>query len=75
MLVGNPDTGKFTEVLWRNLQVGMIVKIMQDAFFPADLILLNSSAPKGISYIETKNLDGETNLKLKQGTKDLVDYL
>jgi magnesium-transporting ATPase (P-type) len=53
----------------------MIVKILQDQFFPADLILLNSSAAKGIAYIETKSLDGETNLKHKQGQKDLVDFL
>lgn len=39
------------------------------------MILLNSSAAKGIAYIETKSLDGETNLKHKQGQKDLVDYL
>jgi magnesium-transporting ATPase (P-type) len=43
----------------------MIVKIFQDQFFASDLVLLNSSAPKGICYIETKNLDGETNLKHK----------
>ena len=75
VLVGDPQTGRFSPVLWKNLQVGMIVKIQQDEFFPADLILLNSSAPKGIAYIETKNLDGETNLKHKQGVKELVDYL
>ena len=73
--VGNPTTGKFEPTLWKKLHVGMIVKIYQDEFFPADLILLNSSAPKGMSYIETKNLDGETNLKHKMGNKDLVNYL
>jgi phospholipid-transporting ATPase len=36
---------------------------------------LNSSAPQGIAYIETKNLDGETNLKHKQGSKELVEYI
>lgn len=55
--------------------MGMILKIKQDEFFPSDLILLNSSAPKGSCYIETKNLDGETNLKHKQGVKDLVEFL
>jgi magnesium-transporting ATPase (P-type) len=28
-----------------------------------------------MSFIETKNLDGETNLKHKQGHKELVEYL
>ncbi len=36
-------------------------------------MLLNSSAPKGICYIETKNLDGETNLKHKQSIKALIE--
>jgi magnesium-transporting ATPase (P-type) len=34
--------------------------------FPADLVLLSSALPEGVSYIETMNLDGETNLKLKK---------
>jgi len=37
--------------------------------------LLNSSSPQGIAYIETKNLDGETNLKHKQGSKELVEHI
>ena len=75
VLVADPEQGVFKEVIWRNLHVGMIVKIFADQFFPADLVLLNSSAPQGIAYIETKNLDGETNLKHKQGTKELVEYI
>jgi len=38
------------------------------------MLLLNSSGPKGISYIETKNLDGETNLKHKLSNKDILQY-
>ena len=39
---------------------------MEDEYFPCDLVLINSSLPKGICYVETKNLDGETNLKHKK---------
>jgi len=38
---------------------------------PCDVILLQSSEPKGVCFIETKNLDGETNLKIKNVNKDL----
>eukprot|EP00347_Sterkiella_histriomuscorum_P005590 403356030 len=68
----NPQTGEFDTILWKDLHVGMVVKIHCDEFFPADIALLNSSALKGICYIETKNLDGETNLKHKSANKETV---
>ncbi|XP_052186082.1 putative phospholipid-transporting ATPase 9 [Diospyros lotus] len=58
--------GVFKHTEWRNLRVGDIVKVEKDEFFPADLLLLSSSYEDAISYVETMNLDGETNLKLKQ---------
>lgn len=58
--------GKFSDTEWKNLRVGDIVKVEKDEFFPADLILLSSSYEDAICYVETMNLDGETNLKLKQ---------
>lgn len=36
------------------------------------MILINSSADKGICYVETKNLDGETNLKHKKALKECL---
>lgn len=51
---------------------GNIIKIKQNEFFPADLIILKTSDPKGACFIETKNLDGETNLKFKTAHKDLI---
>jgi magnesium-transporting ATPase (P-type) len=35
------------------------------------MVLLVSSEPKGTLFIETKNLDGETNLKIKNVQKDI----
>lgn len=35
--------------------------------------MLNSSLPKGISYVETKGLDGETNLKMKLARGEVLN--
>jgi len=43
----------------------MLIKVLEDQFFPADLIVMQSSGDQGGLYVETKNLDGETNLKTK----------
>jgi phospholipid-transporting ATPase len=63
----------FQEIEWQNIRVGNIVKVMENQYFPCDVLLVNSSLPKGICYVETKNLDGETNLKHKQAPKQVID--
>jgi P-type E1-E2 ATPase len=49
----------------------MIIKVEKDQYFPADMVLCRSSDRKGLCYVETKNLDGETNLKHKVAQKFL----
>ncbi|CAN1321190.1 Phospholipid-transporting ATPase 3 [Linum perenne] len=60
---------------WKKLQVGDIVRIKQDGFFPADLLFLASTNADGVCYIETSNLDGETNLKIRKALERTWDYL
>ena len=67
------DSG-WLEVTWANVRVGDVIKVQKDEFFPADLILCASSDAKGISYVETKSIDGETNLKQKVANKELQNY-
>ncbi|WOK91550.1 putative phospholipid-transporting ATPase 8 [Canna indica] len=56
----------FYQTEWKKLRVGDIIMVEKDEFFPADLLLLSTSYDDGICYVETMNLDGETNLKRKQ---------
>ncbi|XP_075494950.1 phospholipid-transporting ATPase 3-like isoform X1 [Primulina tabacum] len=66
---------KWISIPWKKLQVGDIVKVKQDGYFPADLLFLASTNPDGVCYIETANLDGETNLKIRKASEKTWDYV
>ncbi|CAN6483615.1 unnamed protein product [Victoria cruziana] len=66
---------KWVSIPWRKLQVGDIVRVKQDGFFPADLLFLASTNADGVCYIETANLDGETNLKIRKALERTWDYV
>ncbi|KAI9641821.1 phospholipid transporting ATPase [Ciborinia camelliae] len=64
-------TGKprFHQDYWKNVQVGDFVRIYNDDQIPADIVILSTSDPDGACYVETKNLDGETNLKVRHALR------
>ncbi len=74
VLAGHPTEKGFQNKHWKDLKVGNVLKIEKNQYFPADMVLLNSSANKGICYVETKNLDGETNLKHKSSHKEVLHH-
>ncbi len=59
--------GRLTHEKWKDLLVGQVIKIEENESIAADVLVIYSSDRKsGKCFVETKNLDGETNLKLKQ---------
>ena len=66
-------TKKFVEKPWKDVVVGDVVQCDNEESFPADLVLLGSSEPQGICYIETASLDGETNLKQRSAHHSTAD--
>nr|GEX60240.1 phospholipid-transporting ATPase 3 [Tanacetum cinerariifolium] len=66
---------RWESVPWKRLQVGDIIRVKQDGFFPADLVFLATTNPDGVCYTETANLDGETNLKIRKALEKTWDYI
>ncbi|KAM9977759.1 hypothetical protein ACTFIR_011631 [Dictyostelium discoideum] len=73
----NGENNNLISKYWKDLKEGDIVFIENGNCFPADLIILSSSGESspGQCFIETSNLDGESNLKYKQSILEINDKL
>jgi phospholipid-transporting ATPase len=67
--------GELVDVEWQNLSVGDIVKLKNDDFIPADIVVLSTSDEKNSRcYIETSNMDGESDYKPRKGLVETSSY-
>ena len=64
-----PEKARFKNDHWKNVQVGDFIRLFNGEPVPADMAVLATSDPDGACYVETKELDGETNLKVRQALR------
>ncbi|KAF9014178.1 phospholipid-translocating ATPase [Cyathus striatus] len=74
---GSPGYGQsrphWKRTLWEDIRVGDFVKIMDNEALPADILICATSEDEDVAFVETKNLDGETNLKSRNGVSALSE--
>lgn len=74
---GDPPARKckvfWQEVRWEDLSAGDYVMLRNNDDVPADIVVLSTSETDNMCFIETQNLDGETNLKTRQGLTATAD--
>ncbi|KIJ23330.1 hypothetical protein M422DRAFT_276113, partial [Sphaerobolus stellatus SS14] len=56
---------------WEDVRVGDFVKIRNNESLPADILICATSEEENVAFVETKNLDGETNLKSRNAVPAL----
>lgn len=65
----NTQLNRYNKLQWADIKVGDFIKIKSYEKIPADVIVVGVSehgpVAQGICYVETKSLDGETNLKIR----------
>ncbi|XP_019440874.1 PREDICTED: phospholipid-transporting ATPase 1-like isoform X2 [Lupinus angustifolius] len=62
--------GELIEKKWKDIRVGEIIKIKANESIPCDIVLLSTSDPTGVAYVQTINLDGESNLKTRYAKQE-----
>ena len=67
ILIYNKEHNGFIQDVWQNIKLGDIIKVENGNKFPCDLIFIESSPEsKGQCKVDTKNINGETNLNIKK---------
>ncbi|KAJ4824073.1 Alanine--tRNA ligase [Turnera subulata] len=66
---------QFQQKKWKDIQVGEIIKIESNETLPCDMVLLSTSDPTGVAYVQTINLDGESNLKTRYAKQETLSKI
>ncbi|CAK7343542.1 unnamed protein product [Dovyalis caffra] len=64
------QSGQLRSKKWKHIRVGEVMKISANETIPCDMVLLGTSDPSGVAYIQTMNLDGESNLKTRYARQE-----
>lgn len=67
-----PGGAHFVPTEWKHVRVGDVVRVVSDESLPADMVLLATSEPTGVAYVQTLNLDGESNLKTRYAKQETL---
>ncbi|CAK4656690.1 hypothetical protein LEN26_000892 [Aphanomyces euteiches] len=61
------EADTFVSRQWADIRVGDYVQLFNRDMVPADLLLISvPGVDSGMAYVETKSLDGETNMKVRE---------
>lgn len=69
----SPGAGaQFVPTEWKHVRVGDVVRVGANESPPADMVLLATSDTTGVAYVQTLNLDGESNLKTRYAKQETL---
>jgi phospholipid-transporting ATPase len=64
--------GQYASIRWKEIHVSDVVKLTSDSTLLADIVLLSTIDSSGVVYVQTLNLDGESNLKTRYARQETV---
>ncbi|KAK6928982.1 P-type ATPase, N-terminal, partial [Dillenia turbinata] len=63
---------QFQQKKWKDIRVGEVIKIASNETLPCDMVLLSTGDSTGVAYVQTINLDGESNLKTRYAKQETL---